>query len=79
MSDLVRFVAEMLVQHPDEVDVREIEPGRLELRVAEEDLGKVIGRRGRTAKALRTLLRVSGGPNAGADLKICEGAENGSE
>ncbi len=62
MIELVTFVARSLVDHPDEVEVREIPPGPdqpaavLELRVAPGDLGKVIGRGGRTARALRTLL-----------------------
>ena len=54
-----RELVRLLVDKPDEVEVTEI-PGRranvLELRVAPDDLGKVIGRQGRTARALRTLL-----------------------
>ena len=53
------FLARSLVEHPDEVEVQEIEePDALvfELKVAESDLGRVIGRQGRTAKALRTVL-----------------------
>ncbi len=59
LRDLVDFLARGLVDHPEAVEVEEIdEPDALvfELKVAEEDLGKVIGRQGRTAKALRTIL-----------------------
>jgi uncharacterized protein len=56
---LVEFVARHLVEHPDQVRVLEIEGEQniiLELRVAPEDLGQVIGRQGRTARALRVVL-----------------------
>ena len=59
--ELVEFVAKALVDHPDDVrvDVQEDEGGTLiELHVAEDDMGKVIGRNGSVAKALRTLLKV---------------------
>ncbi|MEG1610052.1 MAG: KH domain-containing protein [Bilophila sp.] len=59
MKDFVEFVARGLVDEPDEVQVSEVEGEQgtvLELRVAKEDLGKVIGKQGRTARALRTLL-----------------------
>ena len=59
LRDLVDYLARGLVDHPEEVEVEEIaEPDALvfELKVAEEDLGKVIGKQGRTAKALRTIL-----------------------
>jgi len=59
MQELVEFVAKSLVDHPDKVEVREIEGEKttvIELKVAPEDLGKVIGRQGRTARAIRTLL-----------------------
>jgi uncharacterized protein len=59
LADDLRELARLLVDHPDQVEVREI-PGRratvLELKVAPDDLGKVIGRQGRTARAMRTLL-----------------------
>ena len=58
-KDLVAFIAKGLVDRVDEVEVKDVEEdGQLviELIVAEEDLGKVIGRQGRTAKAIRTLL-----------------------
>ena len=59
LRDLVDYLARGLVDNPEQVEVEEIEePDALvfELKVAEEDLGKVIGKQGRTAKALRTIL-----------------------
>jgi len=59
MKDLVEYVARSLVNEPDQVDVKEIEGERTtvyELRVAPADLGKVIGKQGRTARSIRTLL-----------------------
>ena len=59
LRDLVDYLARGLVDHPEQVEVEEVEePNALvyELKVAEEDLGKVIGKQGRTAKALRTIL-----------------------
>jgi len=58
-KELVEFIARSLVDNPDEVAVREVEGEQtsvLELSVAREDLGKVIGKQGRTARAIRTLL-----------------------
>lgn len=63
MKDLLVEIAKALVDNPDEVKVTEVEGEQttvLELRVREEDLGKVIGRQGRTARALRTLLSAAG-------------------
>jgi predicted RNA-binding protein YlqC (UPF0109 family) len=64
MRKLVEYVAQSLVDNPAEVQVREIRNDRnalvLELHVAPEDFGKVIGRQGRVAKAMRTLLRAGG-------------------
>jgi predicted RNA-binding protein YlqC (UPF0109 family) len=59
MKDFVEFIVKKLVDHPDEVKVTQIDSEKtviLELQVKEGDLGKVIGKKGRTAKALRTLL-----------------------
>lgn len=59
LSGLIEYLARGLVDHPEEVVVEEVdEPDALvfELKVAEQDLGKVIGKQGRTAKALRTVL-----------------------
>jgi uncharacterized protein len=63
MKELVEAIAKALVDRPDEVQVRAVEGSQvtvLELRVHPEDLGKVIGRQGRTAKAVRTLLTAAG-------------------
>ena len=60
MKDLLLYIARSLVEHPDQVTVTEVENGdelTLELRVAPEDMGKVIGRQGRIAKELRTVVR----------------------
>ena len=59
MKDLVELIAKKLVAHPEDVQVRAIdgEQGQtIELRVNPEDMGRVIGKSGRTAKAIRTLL-----------------------
>jgi predicted RNA-binding protein YlqC (UPF0109 family) len=59
LQELVKFLAQQLVDRPDEVIVEEMEEegaAVFELTVAEEDLGKVIGKQGRTARALRTVL-----------------------
>lgn len=59
MRELIEFIARSLVENPDEVRVSEVDRGGstlLELRVARGDLGKVIGREGRTARAIRTVL-----------------------
>jgi len=59
MKDLVAYLAKALVDKPEEVVVTEIEGEQtsvIELRVAKEDFGKVIGKHGRTARALRTIL-----------------------
>lgn len=59
ISELVRFIAASLVDHPDEVNVMLVEERNAnvyELEVDEVDLGKVIGRGGKTAKAIRTLV-----------------------
>ena len=59
MKELIEYIAKVLVDNPEEVSVTELE-GRqtsvIELRVAKEDLGKVIGKQGRTARAMRTIL-----------------------
>jgi predicted RNA-binding protein YlqC (UPF0109 family) len=63
MKDLLVEIAKALVDNPEDVTVNEIEGEQttvLELRVRNEDLGKVIGRQGRTARAIRTLLAAAG-------------------
>lgn len=57
---LIERVAKSLVDTPDEVFVELFDDGVIELEVAENDVGKVIGRQGRTARALRTLLNAAG-------------------
>jgi predicted RNA-binding protein YlqC (UPF0109 family) len=59
MRELIEYIAKVLVDNPDEVRVTELEGKQtsvIELRVAKEDLGKVIGKQGRTARAMRTIL-----------------------
>ncbi len=59
MKDLVEFIAKSLVDKPDSVQINEIDGEQvtvLELKVARDDLGKIIGRQGRTARAMRTIL-----------------------
>lgn len=63
MRELVEAIAKALVDHPEQVHVNSVEGEQvtvLELRVAPDDLGKVIGRQGRTAKSIRTLLGAAG-------------------
>ncbi|PQP35328.1 RNA-binding protein [Desulfobacteraceae bacterium SEEP-SAG9] len=59
MKDLVKCIAQALVDNPEQVEVAEIVGDRitvLELKVAKEDIGKVIGKQGRTARSIRTIL-----------------------
>ncbi|MBI9083568.1 MAG: KH domain-containing protein [Desulfobacterales bacterium] len=59
MKELIRYIAQALVDNPDQVEVSEVlgnQTSVLELKVAKEDLGKVIGKQGRTARAMRTIL-----------------------
>jgi predicted RNA-binding protein YlqC (UPF0109 family) len=63
VKELLEFLARELVDEPDAVEVTEIQDERgllLQLRVAEEDMGKVIGRGGRTARAIRSVVRAAG-------------------
>ncbi|MCW2976542.1 MAG: hypothetical protein JWM06_1823 [Actinomycetia bacterium] len=73
MQELLAELARRLVDEPDAVRVEQVEgdDGSLVLRlhVAEDDIGKVIGRQGRIARALRTIVR-AGGPNAGRRLQL---------
>jgi predicted RNA-binding protein YlqC (UPF0109 family) len=62
MKELVQYLARSLVNHPDAVEVKETEGESaliLELKVAKEDLGRIIGKQGRTAKSLRTILNAA--------------------
>jgi predicted RNA-binding protein YlqC (UPF0109 family) len=59
MKELIEYIAKALVDKPDDVTVKEIEGEQtsvIELKVAKEDLGKIIGKQGRTARAMRTIL-----------------------
>jgi predicted RNA-binding protein YlqC (UPF0109 family) len=63
MKELLELIARSLVDHPDEVVVTEVDGDQsvvYELQVAREDLGKVIGKQGRTARAIRTLVASAG-------------------
>lgn len=66
MEELVKFIAQSLVEEPDEVSVYTKTTRRtdiLKLRVAPDDMGRVIGRNGRVANAMRSLLRASARPS----------------
>ena len=59
MKELIEYIAKSLVDNPEEVSVTELEGEQtsvIELRVAKEDMGKIIGKQGRTAMAIRTIL-----------------------
>jgi predicted RNA-binding protein YlqC (UPF0109 family) len=62
MKELIEFIARILVEHPEQVEVRELGEGdrvRLELSVAREDMGRVIGKSGKVANSIRAILRVA--------------------
>ncbi|QUH26260.1 KH domain-containing protein [Serpentinicella alkaliphila] len=62
MGELVEVIAKALVDHPDQVAVNEVEGNQsiiVELKVAPEDMGKVIGKQGRIAKAIRTVVKAA--------------------
>ena len=62
MKELVQYLVKSLVNNPDAVEVKETEgetASVLELKVAKEDLGRIIGRQGRTAKSIRTILNAA--------------------
>ena len=68
MKDLIKRIAQALVDHPEQVEVSEVKGENvlvLELRVAKADIGKIIGKQGRTAQAIRTILSA-----ASAKMKI---------
>ncbi len=59
MGELVKYIAKSLVENPDKVEVNEVEGTQsliVELKVAEEDMGRIIGKQGRIAKAIRTVV-----------------------
>jgi hypothetical protein len=76
MKELVVYLAKQLVNHPDAVEVKEMQSDTttvLELRVAREDIGRVIGKQGRTAKSIRTILNaVASRTNRKVVLEIIE-------
>jgi predicted RNA-binding protein YlqC (UPF0109 family) len=76
MKELVLYLAKQLVNHPDAVEVKETQADTtsvLELRVAKEDIGRVIGKQGRTAKSIRTILNaVASRTNRKVVLEIIE-------
>ncbi len=79
MKDLIDFVARAIVEHPDAVEVTETGGGRrFELCVADEDMGRIIGRRGRTAQAMRTVLRASADREDDIELEIVGREGNGA-
>ena len=62
MAELVEYIAKSLVDNPEEISVNVIESPKslvIELRAAEEDLGKIIGKQGRIAKAIRTVVKAA--------------------
>ncbi|RMG99764.1 MAG: KH domain-containing protein [Deltaproteobacteria bacterium] len=76
LKELIEFIAKALVDKPDEVHVEQVAGEQtivLELRVAKDDLGKVIGKQGRTVKAMRALLSAASSKlKKRADLEILE-------
>jgi predicted RNA-binding protein YlqC (UPF0109 family) len=72
MKALIEYIAQSLVEHPEQVQVREVGSGsrvRIELVVARDDMGRIIGKNGKVANAIRTLLRV-GAERAGREVTL---------
>ena len=64
MKDLIKYIAQALVDHPEAVEVSEVEGEQtsvIQLKVAKDDMGKIIGKQGRTAHAIRTILGAASG------------------
>lgn len=64
MKELIKFIAQALVDHPEAVEVSEVEGQQtsvIELKVAKDDMGKIIGKQGRTANAIRNILAAASG------------------
>nr|WP_300005371.1 KH domain-containing protein [Tissierella sp.] len=62
MGELVEYIAKSLVDNPEKVSVNEVESSKavtIELRVADEDMGKIIGKQGKIAKAIRTVVKAA--------------------
>ena len=76
MKELIHYIATALVDHPDQIQIKETEQDDsviIELTVAKEDLGKVIGKQGITARAMRSLLSAAAGKvNKRSRLEIME-------
>ncbi len=76
MKELIEFIAKSLVSNPDQVEINEVQGDKttiVELKVAQEDMGKVIGKQGKTARAIRTLLNATAAKaNKKAVLEILE-------
>lgn len=76
MKDLIEYIAQALVDDPEQVEVTEFgdeEASIIKLKVSKEDLGKVIGKKGRTAKAMRTVLAAANSASSKrATLEIVE-------
>lgn len=80
MKDLLESIVQALVEHPEQISVTETEQENdqilLELRVAESDMGKVIGKQGRIAKAIRTVMKAAAtGENKKVTVDILEPEE----
>jgi predicted RNA-binding protein YlqC (UPF0109 family) len=76
MQELIKYIVQAMVDHPEQVEVAKIEGTRtsvFEVRVAKEDIGKVIGKQGRNARAIRTIISaVSAKAKKHAFLEIVE-------
>ena len=76
MKELIEHIVQALVDHPEQIEVTEVESARtlvFEIKVAKEDMGKIIGRHGRTAQAIRTILTaVSGKTKKRTIMEIIE-------
>lgn len=83
LKSLVEYIAKSLVDHPEQVNVNEVEGEKttiLELSVAEDDLGKIIGKHGRTARAMRTVVNAAASKDRKrAVLEILESNQNKTE
>ena len=72
MKNLVEYIAKALVDSPDDVVVKEVGNNLIELSVEDADRGKIIGRKGRTAHAIRTLLAAASDENNPTQLEIVD-------
>jgi hypothetical protein len=64
MKELIKHIVQALVDHPEQIAISEVEGKQstlLEIKVAKEDIGKIIGKQGRTAQAIRTILNAASG------------------